>query len=122
MSILSIWLSVVFWISFNILFNSSSDRLEFFFSLFDISIKSLLIFRIETLAFSANSEAIFIATPDAKFINAIQNASKNLILIDLWRFLDKKLSSKFENYIGYGVCLDDENSKKNLQNLWSDYE
>ncbi len=69
-----------------------------------------------------NSEAIFIATPDAKFINAIQNASKNLILIDLWRFLDKKLSSKFENYIGYGVCLDDENSKKNLQNLWSDYE
>ena len=69
-----------------------------------------------------NADAIFIATPDDNFIRPLEETNKDVILVDLWRYIDNSLSSKFKKYIGYGVCQDDDKHTKKLQHIWHGYE
>ena len=69
-----------------------------------------------------NVDAIFVATPDISFVNALESSNKNVVLVDLWRYLDGALASQFKRYIGYGVCQDDDNCSENLEDIWRDYE
>lgn len=69
-----------------------------------------------------NVDAIFVATPDSSFVNALESSNKNVVVVDLWRCLDGALASQFKRYIGYGVCQDDDNCSENLKDIWRDYE
>ena len=67
-------------------------------------------------------DAVFIATPDSHFVDGMSNIEKDVIVIDLWRYIDKDIANKFENYIGYGICLDNNQHAKWLESIWENYE
>ncbi len=67
-------------------------------------------------------DAVFIATPDPYFFDALKTLDRSVVVVDLWRCLDASVSRDFANYIGYGVCQDDSQVAKNLQEIWRDYE
>ena len=69
-----------------------------------------------------NIDAVFIATPDGQFVDSIGKIEKDVTVIDLWRYIDKDTANKFENYIGYGICLDNNQHANRLESIWENYE
>ena len=52
----------------------------------------------------------------------MRKIEKSVMIIDLWRYIDKDIANKFEKYIGYGICLDNDEQAKELYSIWKNYE